>query len=226
MLEFVKMFSPMTIGAPAPSPVEANADELSCKVLIIGASAAGKTRIMRKIVYGQFVDKYTATIGVDFGVFSFDNVRLQLWDTAGQERFGPMMRAYYKSAAGIVLVYDVTKSASINIEELKMCLQNAIESCSPVPILLLGNKSDGDGAIQLQDLSELQTILDSHPGFEIVGHELVSAKDDSQEQLQAVLGPLVQVMKAKPVAGPADDARIQLDAEAAAPSTPSKGCRC
>jgi Ras-related protein Rab-1A len=34
--------------------------------------------------------------------------KMQLWDTAGQERFRSITAAYYKGAALIVLVFDIT----------------------------------------------------------------------------------------------------------------------
>ena len=35
-------------------------------------------------------------------------VKLQLWDTAGQEKFRSLASTYYRGAAGIAVVYDVT----------------------------------------------------------------------------------------------------------------------
>lgn len=44
------------------------------------------------------------------------NIKLQIWDTvknnnylqAGQESFKSITRGYYRSAAGAILVYDIT----------------------------------------------------------------------------------------------------------------------
>jgi len=35
-------------------------------------------------------------------------LKLQIWDTAGQERFKNVTQAYYKGAAGIIMVYSIT----------------------------------------------------------------------------------------------------------------------
>lgn len=35
-------------------------------------------------------------------------------DTAGQERFNSITSAYYRSAKGIILVYDITKKESFD----------------------------------------------------------------------------------------------------------------
>jgi GTPase SAR1 family protein len=48
-------------------------------------------------------------------------VKLQIWDTviyhlmqAGQESFKSITRGYYRSAAGAILVYDITNRESFN----------------------------------------------------------------------------------------------------------------
>ncbi|CAG0902652.1 unnamed protein product [Darwinula stevensoni] len=37
---------------------------------------------------------------------------LQIWDTAGQERFRTITQSYYRSANGVILVYDISKRSS------------------------------------------------------------------------------------------------------------------
>jgi len=53
------------------------------------------------------------TIGVEFGskiVKIHDKtIKLQIWDTAGQERFRAVTRGYYRGAAGVLILYDITK---------------------------------------------------------------------------------------------------------------------
>ncbi len=39
------------------------------------------------------------------------DARLQ-WDTAGQDRFNKIAKAYYRSADGVVMVFDVTRRVS------------------------------------------------------------------------------------------------------------------
>ena len=35
-------------------------------------------------------------------------IRLQIWDTSSQESYRAITSSYYKDAAGVVLVYDIT----------------------------------------------------------------------------------------------------------------------
>jgi Ras-related protein Rab-8A len=55
-----------------------------------------------------------ATIGVDFKIKTISikdrRIKLQIWDTAGQERFKNVTQAYYKGAAGIIMVYSLTEA--------------------------------------------------------------------------------------------------------------------
>ena len=41
-------------------------------------------------------------------------VKFQIWDTAGQERFRTITSSYYKGTEGILMVYDLTDSASVD----------------------------------------------------------------------------------------------------------------
>jgi small GTP-binding protein len=62
----------------------------------------------------MFKQNYVATIGVDFKIKTISvkdrRIKLQIWDTAGQERFKNVTQAYYKGAAGIMMVYSLTEA--------------------------------------------------------------------------------------------------------------------
>ena len=77
--------------------------------------------------------------GVDykFKTIELDGQRfkLQIWDTAGQERFRAITSRYYRMAAGILLVYDITDRASFtNIEGW---IESIHQVCWPWPYLWL-----------------------------------------------------------------------------------------
>lgn len=69
------------------------------------------------------------------------NIKLQIWDTAGQESFRSITRSYYRSAAGAIIVYDITKRESF--DSISRWLEEAKANGNPkLTFTLVGNKSD------------------------------------------------------------------------------------
>ena len=83
------------------------------KMVLLGDSCVGKSCVLVRFADDDFVENYSATIGVDFRFRSLNlqgrRVKLQIWDTAGQERYRTITNAYYKGAEGIILVFDLFK---------------------------------------------------------------------------------------------------------------------
>lgn len=86
------------------------------KLLLIGDSGVGKSCLLLRFADDSFSSAYITTIGIDFKIKTSmvdgKKVKMQVWDTAGQERFRTITAAYYRGAAGILLVYDVTERES------------------------------------------------------------------------------------------------------------------
>ncbi|CAF3245279.1 unnamed protein product [Rotaria socialis] len=115
------------------------------KILIIGESSVGKSSLMTRFVDETFQATFFPTIGVDFKVRTLlidgYQCKVQIWDTAGQERFRVITTSYYRDAAGVLIVYDVTNGESFSrirrwIDEInKYCDDNIAK-------VLVGNKDD------------------------------------------------------------------------------------
>lgn len=116
------------------------------KIILIGASAVGKSSIMLRYTDEVFTSNYISTIGVDFKIRtvvdekSGKKVKLQIWDTAGQERFRTITNSYYRGAQVIILCFDLTNMATFLeldhwITDLNKYNTNGIR-------ILVGNKSD------------------------------------------------------------------------------------
>jgi Ras-related protein Rab-11A len=119
--------------------------DMVVKIVVIGDSNVGKSNIVNRYTKDKFTEEIKSTIGVEFGTkkIVIDNVKIkaQIWDTAGQERYKSVTNAYYKSAKGAIVVFDITELNSFNnvdewIKELKI---KADEDCV---IILVGNKID------------------------------------------------------------------------------------
>ncbi|CAN6447957.1 unnamed protein product [Victoria cruziana] len=112
------------------------------KVVVVGDSAVGKSNLMSRYVRNEFDSNSKATIGVEFQTQSMaidgKEVKAQIWDTAGQERFRALTYAYYRGAAGALVVYDISRRSSFeSIERWLDELRN-----TNLVRMLVENKSD------------------------------------------------------------------------------------
>ncbi len=120
-------------------------EEYKMNIVTIGESGVGKTSILVRYCNDKFNIDHLTTIGIDFRIkqifLNQKQIKLKIWDTAGQERFQTLTKSYYKSANGIILVYDITDKKSFDriehwLNEIK------IYTLTKVPIVLIGNKCD------------------------------------------------------------------------------------
>jgi len=83
-------------------------------------------------------------VGTSFAVkelnFGDTLVRLQLWDLAGQPHFSSVRPVFYRGAAGIILVFDVTRRQTF--ENIPAWYTEVSEVTGAVPTVLLANKVD------------------------------------------------------------------------------------
>ncbi|KAJ1719381.1 Vacuolar protein sorting-associated protein 21 [Coemansia biformis] len=129
------------VEAPSPAP----AKPIQIKMVLLGESAVGKSSLVLRFVNDEFQDNKEPTIGAAFltqKVRLDDSVlKLDIWDTAGQERFHSLAPMYYRNAQAAVVVYDITRAASLDkakswVKELQR------QANTNLVIALVGNKLD------------------------------------------------------------------------------------
>ncbi|KAJ4458540.1 putative Ras-related protein RAB1BV [Paratrimastix pyriformis] len=125
--------------------MSSSAFDILLKLLLIGDSSVGKTCLLLRFTENTYANTFIATIGIDFKVKTVDidgkRVKLQIWDTAGQEQYRSIQKAYYRGAAGIMLVYDSTVRSSF--ESIDNWMQAIEEHASEsVCKCIIANKSD------------------------------------------------------------------------------------
>ena len=120
--------------------------DFDVKLVMLGNSGVGKTSIITRFSKSQFPEAVRATIYTDF-IFKDvciegKTLRAQVWDTAGQERYRVVTSAYYRDAAGVLLVYDITNYnsfAGVEVWVKELC---EFTNLKALELMLLGNKSD------------------------------------------------------------------------------------
>ncbi|XP_059167196.1 ras-related protein Rab-7L1-like [Physella acuta] len=208
--------------------------EVLFKVIIIGDPTVGKTSFVQKYVNDSFRRDYKMTIGVDFALKVIKwsdkcNIKLQLWDIAGQERFTSMTRVYYKDAHACLVMCDLTqKNTFQNSVKWKkdLDLKCTLVDGSPVPCLLLANKSDiSDHREVTQD--EIEELCREH---DFIGWSETSVKDGSM--IEESMNFLIEEMMAKHAelegfseSFPSSDSNLKLGKDDGTASNSSK-CPC
>lgn len=86
------------------------------------------------------------------------SLRMKLF-IVGQERFGNMTRVYYKEAVGAFIVFDVTRSTTLDsVAKWKQDLDSKVQHSdgSKIPCILLANKCDQqkEGLVNFSDKME------------------------------------------------------------------------
>jgi small GTP-binding protein len=118
------------------------------KFTVIGNMAVGKTSVVQTWYNETETSSMTATVMVDFlgKNVKVDNevVSIQIWDTAGSEKFQSIMTSYYKNAAGIAIIFDLTNRDSF--QKCQEWYDKTQDLCLPTSVvILIGNKSDMGG---------------------------------------------------------------------------------
>lgn len=88
------------------------------KVALVGDTSVGKTCLAVRFVSNIFSIAQASTSGASFMRKTVQledkTIKFQIWDTAGQEKFRSLAPMYYRSAAAVVVVFDVTRKDSFN----------------------------------------------------------------------------------------------------------------
>jgi small GTP-binding protein len=187
------------------------------KFIVIGSSAVGKTALLRRLVDDIFPTEAQPTIGVEFLATSIDvegqSVLLQIWDTAGQERFRSISKAYFRSALGVLLVFDLTDRSSFN--DVETWIVDIHTLCDPNTIVtLVGNKLDLVESRKIT-VNEAETFAKDHQ----MGYIETSALGGDNVQ-EAFYNTAAAILRKDPSAG---------FGPAPPPTTPlrqSEVCRC
>ena len=187
---------------------------INYKFILLGNTGVGKSSIFRYLSSGCFKADTISTIGVDKKTlyYSYEIEELQkkkkikrvkkdftisLFDTSGQERYRAITRNYYKSAEGILLLYDITNRNSFEsveswIEQIKSSISGKLQS--DYLIILIGNKLD----LVKENISERKVTekeaKDICNKYDIIWGEEQSIKDIKFEELNKLFERYVKLV--------------------------------
>ncbi len=161
------------------------------KVCMLGATAVGKTSLVRRFVESMFSERYQATIGVkiDRKLVELDgmSVSLLLWDLQGEDDLQRVRLSYLRGAAGLIFVADGTRPETLTIA--RSIQESSREVVGDIPAILVVNKADLESEWRVDDES-VRAI-----GFSPENTLKASAKDG--RNVEAAFQLLVRQMAAR-----------------------------
>ena len=115
------------------------------RLVVMGAAGVGKTCIVNRFLYENFISEYKATVEeLHRGEYEVNGVSLTLdiLDTSGAFPFPAMRKLSIRTGDAFVLVYSIDDEASF--DEVRNIREQIIEEkgSETVPIVVVGNKID------------------------------------------------------------------------------------
>jgi len=126
------------------------------KVIILGDSAVGKSKLVERYLMDDYVPQQLSTFALTTFAHTAtvknkededEDVDFVMWDTAGQEKFKTMHNGYYYNAACCILVFDVQRKTTYkNLKQWYDELRRA-PGCKHIPVFVVANKIDVDPSV-------------------------------------------------------------------------------
>ncbi len=133
------------------------------KICMVGATAVGKTSLVSRFARGVFSDTYRTTIGVTIETKNVERAgqvtQLVIWDLSGEDEFQNVQAAYFRGAAGYLLVVDGTRPDTVDAAlSLKAKLDRTV---GKLPFVAAVNKTDLEtsGGVDRQHLDRLANAV-------------------------------------------------------------------
>ncbi|XP_061060695.1 rab-like protein 2B isoform X3 [Eubalaena glacialis] len=114
------------------------------KIICLGDSAVGKSKLMERFLMDGFqpqqLSTYALTLYKHTATVDGKTVLVDFWDTAGQERFQSMHASYYHKAHACIMVFDVQRK--ITYKNLSTWYTELREFRPEIPCIVVANKID------------------------------------------------------------------------------------
>lgn len=144
---------------------------------VVGLSNAGKSTLCAAFAIGSgyAMDDMIPTVGFNMRQVKRNNVTMKIWDLGGQSRFKSLWERYCKGVTAIVYVVDASNLEQIDASKAELHELIAKPSLEGIPLLILGNKCDVDGALSVEAI-KTRLAVETITGRPLVTCMSVSAK--------------------------------------------------
>jgi small GTP-binding protein len=115
------------------------------KVILAGDGTVGKTSLLRRYVFNEFIEEHRMTIGMDTHtkltrVPGLGPVKIHTWDLAGQPQWSAVREGFYLGSHAMAVVFDVNQPETI--QHLPDWVSECRSKAPGIPVLVVANKVD------------------------------------------------------------------------------------
>merc|ERR1719261_2108566 len=134
----------------APQPDATNLAEADLKIIMLGDSAVGKSKILERYLMEEYNPRTASTYALTLFRHNYQDesgkeYKIDFWDTAGQEQFNSLHASYYFQANACVLAFDITRK--VTYKNLEKWYKEMRHYCPDIPVICIANKVDAEPAI-------------------------------------------------------------------------------
>ncbi len=117
------------------------------KICVVGAGGVGKSTMLHRYFYKQFIPDMIMTIGVSHMSHVVERygkiINLIIWDLSGQRRFEVLHPAYVGDATGAFVVFDISQPDTLeDVNKWVELIRKYNAANKTLPIVLVGTKVD------------------------------------------------------------------------------------
>ncbi len=117
------------------------------KIVVVGPGGVGKSTMLHRYFYKQFLPDMIMTIGVSHMSHVIERhgkiVNLIIWDLSGQKRFEVLHPAYLGDATGAFVVFDMSQPETLDeVSKWTELIRKYNSGNKNLPVVLVGTKVD------------------------------------------------------------------------------------
>ncbi|XP_009873044.1 PREDICTED: testicular haploid expressed gene protein-like, partial [Apaloderma vittatum] len=160
----------------------------SKQILVLGLDGAGKTSVLHSLATNQVKRSVAPTEGFNAICINTEESQLEFLEIGGSESLRSYWKMYLPKV--LLLIYVVDSADHARLPVAKQLLHQLIQSNSTLPVVVLANKQDLEGAYCITDIHDalaLSDIGDERKMFLIGTHvaedgsEISSSMKDAKE---------------------------------------------
>ncbi|KAL4646845.1 ADP-ribosylation factor-like protein 4A-like [Arapaima gigas] len=139
----------------------------SLHIAILGLDSAGKTTVLYRLQFGEFVNT-VPTKGfnaekVKVSLCGSRAVTFHFWDVGGQEKLRPLWKSYTRCTDGIVFVVDSVDAERMEEAKTELHKITRLSENQGVPVLVVANKQDLRNSLTVEQIKDMLALHELGP---------------------------------------------------------------